>query len=245
MSFNRGEHIMKILNVVGLAIISLSVVGCAGTPKMDPNYIAYIEAQRAMNEARFAQQKQPLFKMRAISGQTIELKGVDEFVIFAPENGGNGTPVAGVQQYVAPRNHTAEVIKAGLGLIGQVGSIIAVGKSVENLADSVGASSTRGYQYVQSPQPNMTIGGDGVIGTGSYSTSTLGGDGVIGTGTFSPLSGEGVIGAGSLTLSTELSGTGTMGAGNYSSAIDDNSNQGNPIDNSNQNNPITNPIVSP
>jgi hypothetical protein len=174
-----------------ILITALAVAGCAA-PAIDPNYTSYLEFQKQL----MMKAETPIMRMEALPGQTISLTGVKEFSVFAPNSNSKSN---GVSAYQAPRNEWVEVLKATIGVVGQVGSVVAIGKSVENLSDSVGKAANHGYQYVQTPQPNMTIGGDGVIGSGSFSS----------------LAGQGVVGSGALTLSTTLSGTGAMGAGSF------------------------------
>lgn len=197
-----------------LAVVPFLMVGCA-TNGIDKNYEKYLEAQTAMAN----KPQQPLLRIKAQPGATIQMSGMDEFVVFAPESNQQS---AQVQQYVAPRNEGAEVMKAALGVVGTVGSIYAVGNATKGLANAVGSSANHGYQYVQSPQPNQTIGGSGVIGSGTFNTTT----------STSTLSGTGVLGNG-----TSLSGTGSTG-GAYTA---------NPTTttNTNSNNPVTNPVAAP
>lgn len=170
------------------------LAGCA-TTDLDKNYEKYLDTQAKLA----SKPQQPLLRIKAQPGATVQMSGVDEFVVYAPET---NTAATQVQQYAAPRNDTAEVIKAAFGVVGTVGSIYAVGNATKNLATAVGSSANHGYQYIQAPQANQTISGSGVIGSGTFNT----------TATTSTLSGTGVLGSGAL-----LSGTGSTGAGNYTS----------------------------
>jgi hypothetical protein len=211
--------------VVSIVTLSIGVSGCSVTPKKaDPNYALFVDAQKS---AAASYVQNPLLRMKALPGQTITLSGVEEFVVFSPEVGnrqGNNT----IQQYVTPRNDFVELGKAALGVIGTVGGIVAVGNATKGLASAVGASANHGYQYVQVPQPNMTIGGNGTIGSGSYTASTIGNDGaiggtslkmdggasgVLGGGTYSSLAGPGVVGDGA--YNSLDGGAGVVGSGGY------------------------------
>ena len=176
-------------------LISMVFLGGCASTELDKNYAKYLDTQAAMAN----RPQQPLLRIKAQPGATVQMSGVDEFVVYAPEA---NQPTAAVQQYVTPRNDTTEVIKSAFGVVGTVGSIVAVGQATKGLANAVGSSANHGYQYVQSPQPNQTISGSGVIGSGTYNTTT----------STSTLGGSGVIGSGSL-----LSGTGSTGAGNFTS----------------------------
>lgn len=167
----------------------LLLTGCASTA-IDPNYAMFVSAQK---EIELNRKDQPLVRIKAQKGASIKFEGVEEFVVYAPTDA--SATKSSINQYVTPRNDVAEVAKAALGIVGTVGSIVAVGKATSNLASEVGKASNAGYKYIQSPQPNMTIGGDGTIGSGAFTkmdTST----GTLGSGTYgtNALSGTGAIG---------------------------------------------------
>jgi hypothetical protein len=168
---------MKLTYLVLALGIAPIMTGCSSTPdKVDPNYAMFVTAQKdiALNKPQT-----PLFRIKAQPGQQIKMDGVDELVVFAPESNQQKSVV---QQYVAPRSEAAEVAKAALNVIGSVGGVIAVGNATTNLAKAVGSASNHGYQYVQAPQANMSIGGDGVIGDGSFTSTSnsLTGTGAVG-----------------------------------------------------------------
>lgn len=73
---------------------------------------------------------------------------------------------------------------------------------------------------IQAPTPNYTIGGNGVIGDGTYTTTDFSGTGVLGSGAYT---------------TNALGGAGVIGSGTYSTPVDDHSNT---------NNPITNPYIT-
>jgi len=70
---------MKVL--ISLIVLALVLVSCATNPKLDPNYEKYLETQKSL-----AQMQPKLVEIKAQPGQTIELKGVQEFIVYAPSS---------------------------------------------------------------------------------------------------------------------------------------------------------------
>jgi hypothetical protein len=133
-----------------LCLLSL-LAGCAST-----DYSAYIRAQQYAHDKALAAQK-PLVKIIAQPGQSIT--GLQSIEIYTP------APAPVIAQ--SRPSEWAGVLNTALGVAGTVLGIREAGRAASSLADSVGRSSTAGYPYVQAPQ---TIGGNGVIGNGTYQT---------------------------------------------------------------------------
>lgn len=208
---------MKFSLSLSLLAVALVAAGCSQVPSkvIDANYAVYTKSVNDQNTAVLNAANHPIWQIKGVPGQTITLSGVSEISVYAPASG-NANNLAPIQPYVAPKNEFVESVKA-IGEVAApwtgVASIYVGGKALTNLTTSVGNSANAGYQYVQAPAPNMTIGGNGVIGAGTFSSSDLSGTGVIGAGSYSALAGTGVLGAGSY---SSLAGTGTLGSGAYS-----------------------------
>lgn len=91
-----------------------------------------------------------------------------------------------------------------------------------------GAMASAGYSaaasiagQIKQPAPNITIGGNGVIGSGTYSAQTIGGNGATGTSGYT---------------SNPITGSYNPIDNSQRNPVDNS--QRNPIDNSNQNNPV-------
>ena len=199
-----------------LALLTpILMVGCTTVPdKIDPNYALYVTSSKEVAVAVANKRQEPLFTMKGVPGQTIKLEGVSELTIYMPEVGGNKNTAA-IAPYVPPKNEAVEMVKAIGGIVTPIGAILATGKATKDLANAVSTGANHGYQYVQSPQPNMTIGGNGVIGDGTYTATDIAGNGVVGDGalTTNDLGGSGTIGGGAYTTN-DLGGTGAIG-GDY------------------------------
>jgi hypothetical protein len=137
--------------------------GCAST-----DYRSYLAAQQAViRDAQIAQK--PLFELEAEPGQPITgLKAVRVFM-----------PVQAPVIAQARPSEWAGVLGTGLQVLGVVAGIKYQGEAAANLATAVGGAANHGYQFVQSPQANQSVG-TGFIGRGLYSD---GNSGVIGAGT--------------------------------------------------------------
>lgn len=203
-------------------VATMSLAGCASQDKIDPNYAVYVSSAKEMAIAAANKKQEPLFSLKGVPGQTIKLEGVSELTIYMPDVAGNKNSVA-LAPYVAPKNEAVEMVKAIGGIVTPIGAILATGKATTDLATAVGNASNHGYQYIQAPQPNMTISGTGFIGDGTMTQNTISGTGVVGDGTMttSTLSGTGTLGGGAYTTN-DLSGTGSVG-GDYTDShmVDD------------------------
>ncbi len=73
---------------ISLLVAVPLLTACATNPKLDPNYQQYLETQKAL-----AQNQPKIVEIKAQPGQTIELKGVQEFVVYAPTSM-NGVRIA-------------------------------------------------------------------------------------------------------------------------------------------------------
>jgi hypothetical protein len=140
---------------------ALALVGCASG-----DYRQYVAAQNAAVAQAYANQR-PLFKLTAQPGQAIT--GVASIEVNLPVQ-------APTLQQARP-NEWAGVLGSGINVAGAVLGIKYAGDAATNLATAVGGAANHGYQYVQAPQPNQTVG-TGFIGN-LYSD---GNSGVIGSG---------------------------------------------------------------
>lgn len=119
---------------------TLALAGCA----TDKNYQAYLTAQDGANRQAQTEQK-PLVRLTAQPGQAIT--GLQSLEVYTPA-------AASVIQQARP-NEWAGVVGQALNVVGTVAGIRAAGQAAVGLADSVGRSSTTGYQYVQAA-PTIT-----------------------------------------------------------------------------------------
>ena len=160
---------MKTLSLIALAALALA--GCAAN-----DYKQYLDAQTNLAKAG----TKPLLVLEAQPGQSIT--GLKRLEVNAPSQ-------AGMATLAPPKSEWAGVVRdVGVAAIGGYVGVATTGLivgGVKHLGDNIERSGTAGYPYVQAPQPNMSIGGSGVIGTGSYSSNALSGTGAIG-GNYTP-----------------------------------------------------------
>lgn len=140
----------RVFCLLSSVLFALSA-GCAST-----DYGAYLKAQSEAQANALAAQK-PLVRITAQPGQPIT--GLASIEVYTPAQ-------APVIQQSRP-SEWAGVANTALSVAGTVWGIRAAGDAASSLADAVGRHSTAGYPYIQAPQ---SIGGDGVIGGGSYQT---------------------------------------------------------------------------
>ncbi len=67
--------------IISLLVLIPLLGACATNPKLDPNYQQYLETQKTL-----AQNQPKIVEIKAQPGQTIELKGVQEFIVYAPSS---------------------------------------------------------------------------------------------------------------------------------------------------------------
>lgn len=199
---DKGNQEMKVS--IYLTALSLFVTGCANS-----DYKNYLQAQHAANAAHEANRK-PLFELEAAAGQQITgLKAIRVYVPEAPQQ---------IQQ--AQPNEWVGVIKQAIGIAGSVYSNKVSVDGTTSLVNSIGNTATSIANKIQAPAANVTysIGGNGVVGDGQYTTTnqSFGHDGVIGNGTLNSVAGTGA--AGGDYNSTTQSGTGVIGSGQYSTS---------------------------
>jgi hypothetical protein len=145
-----------------IIILAFTLAGCAST-----DYKAYLTAQQAaIRDAQAAQR--PLFELEGEPGQPIT--GLRAVRVYMPVQ-------APVIQQSRP-SEWAAVLGNGLQILGVVAGIKYSGEAASNLAREVGGAANHGYQFVQSPQANQSVG-TGILGTGIY-TGEL--NGVLGSG---------------------------------------------------------------
>lgn len=149
---------MKIL--MGLVLTGLT--GCAATP----DYNTYVRAQADANASHI---QRPLLILEAHDGQ--QITGLARVEVNMP------TQAPTIQQ--ARENEWARVVGQAIGVVGVVGGVMATGKAMSGVAEAVGQSTATGYQYIQTPQANVTTttttttSTDSHAVTGSYNPSTV------------------------------------------------------------------------
>jgi uncharacterized lipoprotein YmbA len=139
-----------------ITVFCLLLSACAST-----DYESYLTAQQAVIASTQAAQR-PLFELEAEPGQPIT--GLKAVRVFMPAQ-------APVLQQSRP-SEWASVLGNGLQILGVVAGIKYQGEAAANLANAVGSAANHGYQFVQSPQANQSIGGNGIFGSGAMSDST-------------------------------------------------------------------------
>ena len=135
--------------LLSVVLVSL-LTGCASG-----DYERYVSAQSEANRQAMEGQK-PLLRLVAQPGQAIT--GLASLEVYAP------TQTTVIQQ--SRPNEWAGVVGQGISVLGTVAGIKAAGDAASNLAESVGKYSTTGYQYIQTPQANVSTS------TSSTTTST-------------------------------------------------------------------------
>lgn len=156
----------KVLRVPAHTRLALAMLiawilgGCAASP----DYTNYLTAQ---TNANMNHVQKPLLVLEGHNGQPIT--GLARVEVNMPTQ----APV--IQQ--ARPNEWAGVASQALGVVGVIGGVMATGKAMSGVAEAVGQSSTVGYQYVQTPQANVTTTTtttttDNSI-SGSYNPSTV------------------------------------------------------------------------
>jgi hypothetical protein len=143
-------------------ILLARVSGCAST-----DYESYLKAQSDAQAGAMAAQK-PLVRIVARPGEAIT--GLSSIEVYTPVQ----APV--IQQ--ARASEWAGVLGNAVNVLGVVAGIKYSGEAASNLAREVGGAANHGYQFVQSPQANQTVG-NGILGSGFYSGEN---SGVIGSG---------------------------------------------------------------
>lgn len=139
----------KITAVLLLVLFSVSLVGCATTPTMDPNYIAYLNAHQ--NQTQTMKQNVELFRLVSKDGETIEMKGVKEIVVNMP-----AAPIPAPKTYEAPPNETASIIKEVVKGAVSVSGYYFMGHAVEKVVDSIGKNSGHNTTYTNSNNDSST-----------------------------------------------------------------------------------------
>lgn len=77
-------------SAIALAALA-ACAGCAAVPPQNKDYAAYLAAQQVVA----SKPGEPLLRIKAAPGQTIELKGVELLEVYAP-------PQTSAQQHIAP-----------------------------------------------------------------------------------------------------------------------------------------------
>lgn len=92
-----------------------------------------------------------------------------------------GAGYFGYRLGVAQSNNNAATTIAGYNSFSSIAN--SGFNATTNIANAGFSTASQLGSYIQAPQPNITIGGNGVIGSGTMST-TLSGTGVLGNGTY-------------------------------------------------------------
>jgi hypothetical protein len=148
--------------LVMIIALALTLAGCAST-----DYEAYLNAQQAAIRDAQAVQR-PWFELEAFDDRPI--MGLKAVRVWMPVQ----APVIAQSR----PNEWASVVGAGLNILGVVAGIKYSGEAASNLAREVGGAANHGYQFIQSPQANHTVG-TGILGSGLYSGDN---SGVLGSG---------------------------------------------------------------
>lgn len=190
---------------VGALLLSvLLLAGCA-TTSQNKDYAAYLAAA----QAAAARPAEPLVRIRALPGQTVELRGIELFEVYAP----TGNAQAAIATPPVQQPHPGwQIASQALGIVGGVLPGYWTGKWMNALAGTVGNAnasiassgfgavqgiSTAGFnstveiaRLIQAPAPSITLSGSGVIGTGSFvganSGASSGNSGTLGNENNSP-----------------------------------------------------------
>lgn len=188
-----------------LLLCALALAGCA-TTNQNKDYAAYLAAA----QAAASKPAEPLVRIRALPGQTVELRGIELFEVYAPAG---GSAQAAIATPPVQQPHPGwQIASQALGIVGGVLPGYWTGKWMNALAGTVGNAnaaiassgfgavqgiSTAGFnstveiaKLIQAPAPSITLSGSGVIGTGAFtganSGSNSGNSGTVGNENNSP-----------------------------------------------------------
>lgn len=183
-----------------IAVLALALTGCAH------EYAAYAEAQKAQSQAQAAKYAAlaEIAKMGDTTAKVAAVMSINGFgsqpqqQINAPRHWadyalsftGAILPVAGQIYAVRSQTSVALAQSANATTLG-----IAQANSNRDIQTATSAAfvSVAGTGFkaatdiagkIQAPQPNITLSGTGVIGSGTYTQTTMSGTGVLGTGTY-------------------------------------------------------------
>ena len=173
--------------VVGIAALTLG--GCATTNK---DYLALLTAQQAVAvqqaeaaKARFVAMSQiaqtgdassrtaAVMAMAMVQTPHVQLPAPPESEAFKwasiilPTVGNLGTGYFGYRMGVTQSNNNRDITVAGYNTFGTMAT--AGYAAITNTASAGFAANTGIAGFIQAPQPNITLSGTGVIGSGSYS----------------------------------------------------------------------------
>jgi hypothetical protein len=182
----------------------LALSGCATTGQ-NKDYAAYLAAA----QAAASKPAEPLLRIRALPGQTVELRGIELFEVFAPAGNAQATiatpPVQqphpgwqiasqalGIVGGILPGYWTGKWMNALAGTVGDSAAAIAGGGfgALQNVATTGFGSTAEIARLIQAPMPTVTLSGSGVIGAGAFtganSGANAGNSGLIGNENHSP-----------------------------------------------------------
>jgi hypothetical protein len=215
-------------------ILAVSVSGCASADE----YIKYADTQLLIKQedtkAEIARAQAEAARYNAISAIAVAGNDTAKAVgMMALQNTSSASSrQTGQTVLVQPRSFSDTALQWTSILLNPVVSIYGIVSNrhvAETQSNNARDTTISGYNTMlgiasQNKAPNLTIGGNGVIGNGQYTTTDFSGTGVIGTGSYT---------------TNALGGAGVIGSGSYSTPIDDHtiSNSYNPPTNSN--NPLT------
>lgn len=199
---NRLSYLLTVV----IGVTAMLLAGCATTAQ-NKDYAAYLAAA----QTAASQPEQPILRIRALPGQTVELRGIEAFEVYAPRAGGSRS----AEIAPPPRQEVHPVwgiASQALGVIGNVAGAwlpgYTAGKWMNALAGTVGSANAAiangGFGALTSVAGSgfASIGQLGVSGLGALTdvaaliqapqpNVTLSGTGVIGNGTYTgPNSGQ-------------------------------------------------------
>lgn len=155
-------------------LIAVALVGCAHNAHRTAEAQAYYQAQQAQ-----AEQRPPLFELRAQPGQTIQLSGVESLVVNDPRE-------ISINPLPQQRNQMLGLFETALRVAAPIYGAKIAADGLVDLADSIGRNSGDHSVTTISDSYNTrgdTVDGD-VSGTGAGigNTATIGNGAAVGDG---------------------------------------------------------------
>ena len=181
-----------------IAVLALALTGCAH------EYAAYAEAHKAQAQAQsakyaalaeIAKMGDTTAKVAAVmsingfgNGQQPQVNAPRHWADYALSFTGAILPVMGQVYAVRSQTNLSIIQSNNATALGTAQSNNAT-LAATNTANAFVATATAGFASntaiagkIQAPQPNITLSGTGVIGSGTY--TSMSGTGVLGTGTY-------------------------------------------------------------
>lgn len=152
-----------------LILTILTLAGCSTAAEKQSATTAFYAAQSAHETAQAVAVK-PVFEMKGIAGQSIELKGVQSLTVWG---GNNASQQAAFQAAPVQQSEFSaglrEVRETVLGVMPYALGAAAI-RGVSSLGDNIQRGSTAGYPYVQAPlapQANYSYGANSGVNSGN------------------------------------------------------------------------------